>query len=151
MWSDRVIQAWRAQRLQRLQKQPPLLFSGCRGWCRTSSVWCKASCWSHYARQVLLTAAIKNVPISLKKHIVFPANAFFFHSLFHSSPVWHNPKVQNVQMNKWQAWHSISVNSHWDSKWYSKLLGSEHTSEDPSICLTNHTWNWDFCCCCMEN
>lgn len=56
-------------------------------------------------------------------------------SRFHSSPIWHYPEVQNVQMNQWQAWHSISGNSHRDSKWHFMLLESEHSSEDPGICL----------------
>lgn len=105
----------------------------------------KASCQTYHARQVLLTAAIKNTPVSPEKYIFLPASAFFLpFSHFHSSLIWQNPKVQNVQMNQWQAWHSVSGNSHWDSKWYFMLPGSEHSSEDPSICLTNHTWNWDF-------
>lgn len=61
----------------------------------------KASCQTYHARQVLLTVAIKNTPVSPEKYIFLPASAFFCHSLTFIPPSY--DKILRSKMYKWTS------------------------------------------------
>lgn len=74
---------------------------GCRGSGITSCLLSKVSCQTRHAIQALLTAAIKNIPVSPEKCIFLPANAFLCHPLTFIPPP--HDTVLRSKMYKWTS------------------------------------------------